>query len=93
MNKQLITENISAPLLLKIEFTTEGTQIFLSKEWTKVSKSSIEGRFQAVSALTLLNILVDNERLEKKIRNFAESFDIEKLEKNLVLWENEPSVH
>ena len=88
-----MTDNTPASLLLKIEFTTEGMEIFLNKEWMKVSESSAEGRFQAVSVLTLLNILVDSERFEKEIRNFAKSFDIQKLEKNLALWENKASIH
>ena len=46
-----------------------------------------------LSALSLLNIFVDDKRFEEEIRNFAKNFDIEKLERNLALLEEKPSIH
>ena len=80
-------------LLLKIEFTLEGTHIGLNKELMNAVLNSEESHIQALSALSLLNIFVESKRFEKEIKKFAKTFDIETLESNLELLEDRSSIH
>lgn len=84
-----MTNNSVLPLLLKLEFTTEGTHIALNKETIGIAR----GYSEALSALSLLNIFVDDKRFEEEIKKFAKTFDIEKLESNLAFLEEKPSIH
>jgi hypothetical protein len=79
--------------ILKIEFSTEGTHIFLNKEIMHLVLKSKEGYAQALSALSLLNIFVDSKRFDKEMKKFVKTSDIEKLERNLSLLEERSSIH
>jgi hypothetical protein len=90
----LMTDNLISPLLLKLEFTIEGTHIALNKETIGIASNSEKREYsQALSALSLLNIFVDDKRFEEEMKKFAKTFDIEKLERNLALLEEKSSIH
>ena len=86
-------DDCSPLLLLKIEFTTQGTHISFNKEGMNFTLNSEENHIQALSALSLLNIFVDSKGFEKEMKKFAKTFDIETLESKLALLEDRSSIH